>query len=49
MAHGTKISATTEGNWRGYLSKRSELYELDDPGPNAMVRYKPEGFAALPL
>ncbi|MFX0542824.1 NYN domain-containing protein [Roseovarius sp. S4756] len=49
QAYGTKISSSIEGNWRGYLSKRPNLYDLDPRGPNAMVRYKPDGFAALPL
>ncbi len=48
-AYSTQISTHPEQTWRAYLSKRTDLYDLDPRGPNAMVRYKPEGFAALPL
>ncbi|MGR3593094.1 MAG: NYN domain-containing protein [Limimaricola soesokkakensis] len=42
--HGIRISALPEGNWRAYLSARPSLYALDPPGPEAMVRYRAEGF-----
>lgn len=45
--HGTQISRQPEGTWRGYLSKRPTLYDLDPKGPGAMVRFRPEGFAAI--
>ncbi|HEY9037390.1 MAG TPA: NYN domain-containing protein [Roseovarius sp.] len=48
-AHGTRISTYPERNWRAYLANRPTLYALDPRGPEAMVRYKPEGFAALPI
>lgn len=48
-AYGTQISAYPERTWRAYLSNRAELYDLDARGPDAKVRYRPEGFAALPL
>lgn len=44
-SHDIKISACPEKTWRGYLSRRSALYELDPKGPNAKVRFKPAGFA----
>ncbi|WP_299828291.1 NYN domain-containing protein [uncultured Roseobacter sp.] len=42
--HGTKISKYPERTWRGYLGKRKALFELDARGPEAMVRFVPEGF-----
>ncbi|MCP1168919.1 NYN domain-containing protein [Limimaricola litoreus] len=45
-AHGTRISALPEGSWRAYLSARPDLYDLDPRGPEAMVRFRPTGFAA---
>ncbi len=48
-AHGTQISTYPERSWRAYLAKRSQLYDLGPRGPEATVRYKPEGFAASPL
>lgn len=45
-AHGTKISGLPERNWRAYLSGRPALFEVDPRGPEAMVRFRPEGFAA---
>ena len=44
-AHGVKISQTPEKTWRGYLRNRPALYDLDPKGPNAVVRFKTEGFA----
>lgn len=43
--HSVKISTYGEGTWRGYLSKRPELYDLDPKGTDAHVRFRPEGFA----
>lgn len=43
--HGVQISAHPEKTWRGYLSKRPTLYDLDAKGPAAMVRFRPAGFA----
>ncbi len=48
-AHGTQISTYPGGSWRAYLTSRPTLYSLDPSGQKAMVRYKPEGFAALPI
>ncbi len=45
-AHSTRISTYPERNWRAYLSARPNLYQLDPRGPEAMVRFLPEGFAA---
>ena len=42
--YGVKISSYPEKTWRGYLSARPELYELDPKGPEAKVRFKREGF-----
>lgn len=44
--HGTRISTFPEGNWRAYLAARPFLYDLDARGPDAAVRFRPEGFAA---
>lgn len=44
--HGTRISTYPERNWRTYLSRRPALYEIDARGPEAMVRFRPEGFTA---
>ncbi len=48
-AYGTRISTCPGGGWRAYLVSRPALYTLDPRGPEAMVRYKPEGFAAFPI
>lgn len=45
--HGTRISTHPERTWRGYLQARPALYDLDARGPQAMVRYRPDGFAGL--
>lgn len=44
--HKIRISTQPERNWRGYLAARPHLFELDPRGPEAMVRFKPDGFAA---
>lgn len=44
--HKIRINTLPQGNWRGYLATRSHLYDLDPKGSEAMVRIKPEGFAA---
>lgn len=43
--HKVLISTMPEKTWRGYLKKRPHLYDLGPRGPDAMVRFKPEGFA----
>lgn len=43
--HGIKISTLPERTWRKYLGSRDSLYALDPKGPDAHVRFKPEGFA----
>lgn len=45
-SHGVRISTLQEKTWRGYLSKRSDLFDLDPRGPDAKVRFKPAGFSA---
>lgn len=42
--HGTLISKTPEKSWRAYLTKRPALFDIDPRGPEAMVRYRLEGF-----
>lgn len=46
VAHGIKISALPERTWRSYLTARPTLYIVDPRGPEAMVRFRPEGFAS---
>lgn len=36
--HKTKITTTTEGNWRAYLRARPALFNCDKRGPGARVR-----------
>ena len=43
-SHGVKISSYVERTWRAYLTKRPELYQLDPRGPEAKVRFVPQGF-----
>lgn len=43
--HRIKISTFPERTWRGYLSARKTLYQIDPKGPEAMVRFLPDGFA----
>lgn len=45
-AHGTLISKTPDKSWRAYLTKRPTLFDVDPRGPEAMVRYKMDGFSA---
>lgn len=45
QTHKIKISEQSEKTWRGYLSKRKDLYALDPRGPDAKVRFIPEGFS----
>lgn len=42
--HGTRIRTCPGGTWRDYLAARPHLFEVDPPGPQAMVRFLPEGF-----
>jgi uncharacterized LabA/DUF88 family protein len=42
--HGVQISTHPERSWRAYLIARPSLYELDPRGPEAMVRFRPDGF-----
>lgn len=46
VLHGIKISTLPEKTWRSYLIARPALYDLDPRGPETMVRFRPEGFAA---
>lgn len=43
---GLRIGDRPEKTWRAYLQARPSLFELDPRGPNAMVRFRPEGFPA---
>lgn len=43
-ASNTQISQKPEKTWRGYLTKRKTLYDLDPQGPNAKVRIISAGF-----
>lgn len=45
--HAVTISALPEKSWRSWLIARSPLFEIDPKGPEAHVRFRPEGFAAL--
>jgi uncharacterized protein (TIGR00288 family) len=45
VEHGIKISTLPEKTWRSYLAARPALFDLDARGPDAMVRFRPEGFA----
>lgn len=45
--HGVKISTLPERTWRAYFTARAALYDLDPRGPEAKVRFKPQGFAGL--
>ncbi|SEL11508.1 Uncharacterized conserved protein, LabA/DUF88 family [Roseovarius nanhaiticus] len=47
--HGTRIGDMPDKTWRAYLTSRAKLYDLDPRGPKAKVRFKPDGFAALPV
>lgn len=44
--HDTKISTYPERSWRRYLAARTALYDLDPKGPEAKVRFLPNGFAS---
>ncbi|HQU70153.1 MAG TPA: NYN domain-containing protein [Albidovulum sp.] len=44
--YGIRISTHPEKTWRAYLLGRPSLFDLDPRGPDAMVRFKPSGFAA---
>lgn len=43
--HGVLISKTPDKSWRAYLTNRPALYDVDPRGPEAMVRYRMNGFA----
>ena len=45
--HGVRISTYPEKTWRAYLLARPDLYDLDPRGPDAMARFRPEGFATV--
>ena len=42
--HKVLISKKPEKSWRAYLTKRPALFDIDPRGPEAMVRYRMEGF-----
>lgn len=41
--HNLPTSALPEANWRAYFAARPSLYDLDPPGPDAMVRIRQAG------
>lgn len=43
--HGVRISTFAEGSWRAYLVARPSLFDVDPRGPDARVRFRPEGFS----
>jgi hypothetical protein len=43
--HGIRSSTYPERSGRAYLVARPSLYDLDPRGPEAMVRFRPEGFS----
>lgn len=45
--YGVRISTYPERSWRAYLVARSSLYDLDPRGPEAKVRFRPEGFVCV--
>ena len=45
VQHGIRISTFPDKTWRAYLLARPALFELDPRGPEAMVRFRPEGFS----
>lgn len=47
VQHGIRISSFPEKTWRSYLQARPGLYDLDPRGPEAMVRFRPEGFTQV--
>jgi hypothetical protein len=47
VQHGIRISTFPEKTWRSYLLARPSLFDLDPRGPEAMVRFRPEGFAEV--
>lgn len=47
VQHGIRISAFPDKTWRSYLLARPALFDLDPRGPEAMVRFRPEGFTQV--
>jgi len=47
VEHGIRIRTLPEKTWRAYLAARPALFDLDPRGPEAMVRFRPTGFAAV--
>ncbi|WP_247651374.1 NYN domain-containing protein [Roseovarius autotrophicus] len=47
VQHGVRISTFPEKTWRSYLQARPGLFDLDPRGPEAKVRFRPEGFAQV--
>lgn len=45
--HGIRISSFPDKTWRSYLLARPALFDLDPRGPEAMVRFRPEGFSQV--
>jgi uncharacterized LabA/DUF88 family protein len=47
VQHGIRISTFPEKTWRGYLQARPALFDVDPRGPEAMVRFRQEGFVQV--
>lgn len=45
-SYGVRISTLPDGSWRNYLATRQTLYDIDPRGPDAKVRFRPNGFAS---
>lgn len=45
VQHNIRISTLPEKTWRNYLQARPALFDLDPRGPEAMARFRPEGFS----
>lgn len=43
--HGVQISTEPDKTWRGYLGARPNLYDIEPRSSDAMVKYRPQGFA----
>ncbi|NDV01709.1 NYN domain-containing protein [Pseudoroseicyclus tamaricis] len=43
--HGVAAKSLVEGTWRSYAKARPALFEVDPPGEDARIRFRPSGFA----
>jgi hypothetical protein len=44
---GVRISSLPYKTWRAYFRERALLYDVDPKGPEAKIRYKPQGFKSV--